>query len=267
MLRTSPLRRRVRANRALASRAALGCALLLLAGLAPAPASAAAERGLLVIQGAGGTTGVLEVPRRLQLAHPRPELAGGRSHAGFLLEPLDPEPGRARAFGAVVIRAFEDDTASTVGFISFEGELAPGRYRVTLLGDAPVRAVYRLANGNDPGLTLTPRTRLRTQFFGRAERLPAVRGMARVDLPGTLPKGRRAVQVALFAQDHQSELRMCATTERDCPTLLPLPLTGSREPQAVARLVPAAEQTRALRWWTEGFRLDNDRLRAAAIVF
>lgn len=255
------------------SRRLLLCSsVLVLAGLLPGTASAvpAPERGLLVIEGQGGRTGVLDVPRRIQLADPRPELTGGRSFAGFLVEPMNPEPARVRQFGAVAVRAFRDDTSSAVGMISFESELAPGRYRVTLLGDGPVRVSLPMADRNAEGLTLVPRTLIRTQFLGRAEALPMGRATARVDLPRTLAAGRRAIQVTLFAREHVSQLRMCATTEPQCPQTPPepLPVAGSAAgPQILPRLVEAAPQVRALRWWTDGVRLEDDRLRIAAIVF
>ena len=248
-------------------RVLLVAAAAVTAGLLTGPAAATdPEQGLLVVQGVGGTTTELVLDRDVRLADPRPELLGGRSHAGVLIEPVERVPGGQGMLGAVSVRAFSDGTGSAMALFGAESRLRPGRYTVTLLGEGVVRAAYDI--GGAPGIRIVPRRSLRAQFLGRAEPLPAPRSAARVDLPGTLPKDRRAIQVTLLQAQHASELRMCATTAPRCDSVTPLPLAGSTGgPQIIAQLVPASKDVRALRWSIDGTRLSADRLRAAAILF
>jgi hypothetical protein len=84
---------------------------------------------------------------------------------------------------------------------------------VTLLGQGPVRASYPLTNPDAPGVRVVPRTPLPMRFLGRAETLPMGSfGGARVELPGALPAGKRAIQVALRDRTSVEDFRMCATT-------------------------------------------------------
>jgi hypothetical protein len=247
-------------------RVVLLAAVAVTAALLAGPAAAAPEAGLLVVQGQGGTTTELVLQRELVLEDTRPDLIGGRSHAAVLIEPAEQALGGQGTVGAVSVRAFNDGTGSAVAVLGVESRLRPGRYTVSLLGDGVVRAAYRI--GDDPGISVAPRRVLRTQFLGRAEQLGSPRSAARVDLPGALPRDRRALQVTLLNAQHVSELRMCATGGQQCEALTPLPLAASAGgPQIVAHLVPAASEVRALRWRVDGTRLTADRLRAAAILF
>jgi hypothetical protein len=151
--------------------------------------------------------------------------------------------------------------------LGFTDRLHPGTYRVTLLGDGPVRASLPLGDPNGPGLRVVPRTPVRTSFLGRAEPLPAGNATAAVDLPRTLPKGRRAIQVLLLAELHVDQIRMCATTGEECGPRVVAPGTTDGSPQLLGELVAPQPFPRDLRWRVSGYRLEDDRLRAAAIVF
>jgi hypothetical protein len=236
----------------------------------PGAASAApeSERGLLVVEGQGGTTTTVEVEQEVVFRDPRPELSGGRSHAAVLIESAPDAPRPHTRIGAVRVTAFNDGTGQALGVLGFDGRLRPGSYRVTLLGDGPVRAALQLGNPDGPGLRVVPRTPSRTQFLGRAERLPSGDAAASVDLPRSLPKDRRAIQVLLLAEAHLDEVRMCATTGEQCPQRVVAPVSGTGgEPQILAQLVQPFPFPRGLHWSVEGYRLADDRLRAAAIVF
>lgn len=240
-----------------------------MAALLPGAASAGPEpeRGLLVVAGQGGTTTVVQVAREVDLGDPRPQLEGGRSHAGVLIESLEVAGGPPVRVGAVRVTAFRDGTQQAQALLGPDSRLRPGSYRVTLLGDGPVRAAYALSDPDGAGLRVLPRTPLRTQFFGRAEPLPAGSATAAVHLPRTLPRDRRAIQVLLLAAPHLDAVRMCATTGPDCDPRPVPPATADGGPQIVADLVQPAAQPRDLRWKVEGYRLADDRLRAAAIIF
>lgn len=253
------------------------------AALLSGPAAAEPQRGLLVVQGLGGSSAELVVARRVQLRHPLPELSGGGEYAAVLLEPVQREPGRAGVLGAVQVRAFSDGTSQQVAPLDVEDELPAGRYRVTLLGQGPVRAAYDMADPNAPGLVLSPRTRITPQFFGRAERLPSGYSTARVELPGSVPSGRRVVQVGLTEGVSADDYRMCVTTGSGCarrvlplcPSAVPCPAPEADlprprvtyQPSAVATLTAAGPAARSLVWSVQGYRQAPGRLRAAAIVF
>lgn len=265
MLWISAARRRLRAG---TSRSALVLACLAVASVLPGTASAAPEpeRGLLVVEGQGGTTTTLVVAQDVVLRDPFPSLSGGRSHAAVLIESAQDAP-RTR-IGAVRVTAFQDGTGEALAPLGADGQLRPGTYRVTLLGDGPVRAAYSLSDPNAPGLRVVPRTPTRTQFFGRAEELPAGQAARAVNLPATLPRNGRAIQVLLLAKTHVSQIRMCATTGEQCPARVVAPASGiDGSPQIVAQLVEPFPRPRGLQWSVDGYRLDADRLRAAAIVF
>ena len=259
-----------RGLRARTSRSALAVAALVVAAFLPGTASAGPEpeRGLLVLEGRGGTTTTLELEQEVAFRDPRPTLTGGRSHAAFLVESLDDGPRNRVLIGAVRVTAFRDGTGEALGVLGLVGRLDAGSYRVTLLGDGPVRASLQLADPDAPGLRVVPRTPFRTQFFGRAEPLPAGHATASVDLPRTLPKNRRAIQV-LLQQGGPSvgETRMCATTGEECRARVGGTGTTNGSPQVLSDVVAPFPFPRDLRWRVSGYRLEGDRLRAAAIVF
>ena len=254
------------------SRSALVVAALAVAAVLPGTASAGPEPepepGLLVLEGRGGTTTTLELEEEVAFRDPRPTLTRGRSHAAFLVESLDDGPRNRVLIGAVRVTAFRDGTGDKLGVLGLVGRLDRGSYRVTLLGDGPVRASLQLADPDGPGLRVVPRTPVRTQFLGRAEPLPAGHATASVELPRTLPKNRRAIQV-LLQQGGPSvgETRMCATTGEECRPRLGGTGTTDGSPQVLAEVVAPFPFPRDLRWRVSGYRLEDDRLRAAAIVF
>lgn len=262
------------------SRLVLLAALAVLAGLLPGTASAA-EAGLLVVQGRGGTTVDVRIDSR-PVVYPDPVVVeGGGDYAGALVEPLDVE-GPKIQLGAVLVRAFRDRTSDSVARAGV-GELPPGTYRVTLFGEGPVRVAWTLGEG-DRGVSVRPTRRIPVRFFGRAEPLAEGRSAGSVDLPGVLPAGRRALQIALLSGEAVADLRMCATTTASCEgrplpacppaplpcgdAVTPQPFTSTQGgPTALMRLHASAPEPRALRWSFDGYRLEPDRLRAAAIVF
>ncbi len=266
---------------AVSRRLLLAVAVLLLGALVPGTASAAPERGVLVVEGRGGTTTTLVVTEPISLRSAEATLTGGGEYAGVLLEPLDRQPQSGR-LGAVQIRAFRDSTRTVVTPLGADGAIEPGRYTVVLLGQGPVRASYPLQSPDAPGVRVVPRTPLPVRFLGRAEALPAGSfGKARVELPGALPAGRRAIQVALRDRTSVEDFRMCATSGSTCPGALPFappspvpappagaPLPGQAGPTATAVLHSPATTARALVWSVESsYQEADDRLRTAAIVF
>lgn len=262
------------------SRLVVLAALAVLAGLLPGTASAA-EDGLLVVQGRGGTTIDVRIDSR-PTVYPDPVVVeGGGAYAGALVEPLEVQGAKTR-LGAVLVRAFRDETRDSVARFGL-GELTPGTYRVTLLGEGPVRVTWKLGEGA-PGVSVTPTRRIPVRFFGRAEPLTEGRSTSSVDLPGALPAGRRALQIALLSGEAVGDLRMCATTTASCEgqplpacppaplpcgdAVTPQPYTSTQGgPTALMRLHESAPKPRALRWSFDGYRMEPDRLRAAAIVF
>lgn len=263
------------------SRSVLLLALVAVAGLLPGPASAAPEDGLLVVEGRGGTTVDVRIDSRPAVIHPVPQVLGGGDYAGALVEPLVVDSGWRTRLGAVVVRAFSDVTSDHVAAFG-AGQLPPGTYRVTLLGDGPVRVAWSLREA-DPGVRVVPTRRIPVRFLGRAEPLAEGRSVGRVDLPRALPAGRRALQVLLLAGEATGDVRMCATTAGSCdgqpPVCLPSPtpcahpavpepyVNPEGRPNGGVALVESASEDRALRWSFDGYRLEADRLRAAAIIF
>lgn len=263
------------------SRLVVLAALAVLAGLLPGTASADPQRGLLVVEGQGNRSAVVELPEGAQLRPPRPVLTGGDRYAGVVIESLS--DASWPVLTALVVRAFRDDTSAAQGFYGLPS-LEPGRYRVTLLGDAPVRAEWQLNDPEQPGIAVAPRTPVVARFLGRAEPLPADWGAARVDMPRALPAGKRALQVMTLVGTRVDEVMMCATAEDSCPRRTLPACPPSPAPCAVGdTAVPnrystgeasmnliynrAATDVRALRWAVEGYREEPDRLRAAAIIF
>lgn len=274
--------RPVREHRpAVSRRLLLAAAVLMPAALLPGAASAAPERGALVIEGRGGTTveWVLGDDDLLTLGSPVPTLAGGGPYAGVLLEALD--GSAADRTGAVQVRAFADRTRDVVAVFGSDVQLEPGRYRVTLLGQGPVRARYPLADRERDGLQITTRSRIPVTFLGRSEQLPLGQSSARVELPRSAAAGKRVLQVGLLDGTAVDDMRMCATDGGSCDNVAPVcppaapcqdpgsrrPRVGRGGPSAVAQLYPAALVARTLIWSASGYRLEDDRLRAAAIVF
>lgn len=260
--------RPVRVHRPGASpRLLLAAALLLPAALLPGAASAAPERGSLVVEGQGGTTTEWTLTGAMALlADPtRVELSGGGPYAGVLLERVG--GSQAERTGAVQVRAFADATKDVVVPLAVDNQLEPGRYRVTLLGQGPVRARYALQDRDREGLHVVPRTRIPVTFLGRAEQVDVGQSGARVLLPGALPAGRRAVQVALLDGTGVDDLELCATTEGSCGVGGRLVRVGTGDEQGFGRLHLAAPTARTLLWSVNGYRAETDRLRAAAIVF
>lgn len=265
------------------SRSVLLAACLTVAGLLPGTASAEAERGTLVVEGQGGSTVTFDVEQEVLFGQPFPELFGGRSHAAVLVEPVAVPDfgGRQVTFGAVRVQAFADETSEARASIGVAERMREGRYRISLLGDGPVRAVYQLRDREAPGIRVVPRTRLRTQFFGRAERLLDGRSRAEVALPDVVPAGARVIQVGLTVGTSVDDYRMCQTNERRCkgnplpacPPLLPcgddrLPTPRVGGDPSLWALLHQPQATRSgLHWSVDGFREEEGRLRAAAIVF
>ena len=254
--------------------------MLVLGALLPGTASAAPEAGLLVVEGRGGTTMTWVVTEPVTLRAPEATLLGGGAFAAVLITPSG-DTAQSGRLGAVQVRAFRDSTRNTVVPLGADGALEPGRYEVVLLGQGPVRASYPLADAGAPGVRLVPRTPLPVSFLGRAEVLTAGASKARVDLPGALPAGKRAIQVALRDRTSVEDFRMCATSGDACPGRLvpvtapvpglqavPAPLPGTGGPSAAALVHDRAPSARSLVWSVEGYYQDaDDRLRTAAIIF
>lgn len=261
----------------------LVAACLVVAGLLPATAVAQPqpEPGRVVVAGAGNRSAVVDIPQDIGVRAPGPALSGGGDYAAVVVERL--EGARYElVFTAALVRAFQDETAESQGFFG-AGTFSAGRYRLTLLGDGPVRAEWQMTGAERPGLLVTPRTPVAARFLGRAEPLGPELSGARVDLPQAVPAGRRVLQLILLTGTRADDVVMCATTADDCPRQdlpacppAPVPCsTGLRLPTWVSTgetsvgLVYGgpATQVRALRWDVEGYREVPDRLRAAAIVF
>lgn len=261
--------RPVRVQRpAVSRRLLLAAAVLLPAALLPGAASAAPERGFLVVEGQGGTTTewVLTGEPAVLRDPLRAELTGGGAYAGVLLEAVD--GSQADRVGAVQVRAFADGTKDVVAPFGVDNRLEPGRYRVTLLGRGPVRVRYALTDSARAGLQVVPRTRIPVTFLGRAEQVDFGQSSARVELPRAAAAGKRVVQVALLDGTGVDDLQICATTGSSCDDAgSRLARVGTGDPQAFARLHPAAPAARTLVWSVNGYRAETDRLRAAAIVF
>ena len=268
--------------RARSSRLVVLAALAVLAGLLPGTASADPQRGLLVVEGQGNRSATFEVPASTGFSMPMPDLTGGDRYAGVVLERL--YPTRSMLVSAsLFVRAFRDETGTAQAFQG-SGALEAGTYRVTLLGDGPVRAEWQLDNPDRPGIAVAPRTPVAARFLGRAEPLPPDLGSARVDMPRALPVGKRVLQALLLTGTRADSAVACATTEEDCPRQVlpacpPAPLScspvdaavptwvGTGEPAATLSYSAASTEVRALRWSVEGHREEPDRLRAAAIIF
>jgi hypothetical protein len=284
----TPLSRRrpVRAARPVVSaRGVVVAALLVLAGLLPGTASAAPEPGLLVVEGRGGTTATLDLKQTVVLGGDfRPTLLGGGDYAGVLITPVEPAPSRDRSpFGAVQVRAFRDSTRDTVSLVGGDPVLEQGRYEVVLLGQGPVRVTYELQDPQAPGVRVQPRTPVPVRFLGRADALPVNAPDARIEMPGALPAGKRAIQVALRDRTSVEDFRMCASTGQPCSSRalplcppspapcgqgVPTPFLVRSGPAASVLLHQPAPAARGLIWSVDGYYATaDDRLRAAAIVF
>jgi hypothetical protein len=264
------------------TRAALLAALAAVGLLATgATASDEPEPGLLVVEGRGGTTAVVTVdlPPGEDQADPfSTVITGGGRYAGALVEALEPSGGR---LGAVQVRAFGDATSDAVALVTASPWFRPGRYRVTLLGEGPVRVQWDL-NGS-AGLRVEPTAPLPVQFLGRSLPLPSGQVEDRIELPGALPAGKRAVLVLPDEGLRVVHKEACATTAGGecpdgpllpaCPTVgscptgdLELPVPASGEPQAGGTVVEAAPTVRSLLWTVEGYRDTPGKHRAAAVV-
>lgn len=253
---------------------ALAAALLGPAAVAGG-ASAAPERGLLVVEGRGGTTVDVVLAKDVYLRSLLPTFEGGGGFAVALVEEQRATQSRTgRRLGGVQVRAFGDGTQDAVAPLGVDGHLVPATYRVTLLGQGAVRATFPLTDPDAPNVVLRPRTPLRQQFLARAEALEGGVTSGRVDL-GTLAPGRRAVQVVLMKGTRVDDLRMCATTAPQCERYSPSLGQPGGASQISARLEPAAPESRSLRYSVSGYRgapdegqtFQGERLRAVAILY
>lgn len=277
-------RRVVRAHGPLPSRRVLVAAVVAVLGvLLPGTASAQAARGTVVVEGLGGSTTewVLEgeMPVHVNWSFPV-SLTGGGPYAGALFEPVDV---RSSPLGAVQVRAFGDQTREAVAKLGVQ--LSPGRYRVTVFGNGPVRVVLPNNDREAPGIRISTRTRIPVAFFGRSEDLAAGYDSARIDLTGALPAGKRALQLNLENGTRVGRFQTCATADTECerpllPFCLPSPApcelattrgpepgVSSGSPRAGAGLVRPEAVPRRLLWSFDGYRDSPGKLRAAAIVF
>jgi hypothetical protein len=248
----------------------LAAVLLLVTGVAAAPATAESEPGQLVIEGQGNTTTELVLDGEVFLRGLEPPvISGGGDYAGVLIERAAADWRAPQVVGGVQVRAFADGTQDATAVLGYANSLPEGRYRVTLLGEGPVRASFALAERAAPGLTVVPRERIPVRFHHRSEPLAVGPSTAAVALDRALPPGRRALQVALLRDAAVGAVRMCATAAAQCegPSLgrLAVPLPG--QPFAFASLVAPADEARSLLWASTGARAAEDRLRAAALVF
>ena len=245
------------------SRLVVLAALAVLAGLLPGTASADPQRGLLVVEGQGNRSAVVEIPEGTNLRVPMPVLTGGDRYAGVVLERLGPA-GPELVNASVIVRAFRDDTGAAQGSTG-TGALEAGEYRITLLGDAPLRAEWQLSDPDRPGVVVSPRTPVAARLLGRAEPLAPELSSARIDMPRALPAGKRVLQSLLLTGTRADSVAVCATTAEDCPrrTLpacppAPVPCPpvdaavptwlATGEPSMVMAYASASTEVRALRW-------------------
>ncbi|MBC7374702.1 MAG: hypothetical protein H7323_12000, partial [Frankiales bacterium] len=217
-------------------------ALVLAAALPVTAATAGTDDGLLVIEGAGNSTGelVLRAPADVDGAG---TLTGGDAYAGVLIEPVGASMGR---FGLLQVRAFRDGTQTALAQLGIAGRLEAGRYRVTVLGDRPVRATFALADTSAPVLRVRARTRLAVTFLGRAEEVPAGRSRAAVRFPRSLPAGKQALIGSLMRGVRIDDQQMCATRSTACRSGLPTSIATDDEALLTVLPVPATSQVRDL---------------------
>lgn len=242
-------------------RALVTAALALLAAL-PASASAA-DTGRLVVEGQGGTAGELVVSRATRLDPLSGVLRGGGDYAGVLVERVG---SSTVAVGALQVRAFRDGTQTASAPLGGAQELAPGRYRVTLLGQGTVRAVFALQDASAPSLRARTRARVPVQFLGRADLLLDGRSRGAIAFPRSVPSGRRVVVATLMRGVRVDDLRACVTTATTCPDRLPTSVGTDGRPELLATVVPSQRGVRNVVVSVDGYRQVADRLRAVAIV-
>ena len=245
-------------------RARAVAALMLAAALPMTAATAGTDDGRLIVEGAGNSTGelVLRAPVEVDGAG---TLTGGDAYAGVLIEPVGTSVGR---IGLLQIRAFRDGTQTALARIGDAGRLEAGRYRVTVLGDRPVRATFTLADTSAPALRVRTRARLAVAFLGRAEEVPAGRSRAAVRFTRSLPAGRQALIGSLMRGIRIDDQQMCATRENACPAGLPTSIAIDDEPKLNVVDVPATAQVRDVLYTVEGYyREEAEVLRAVALIF
>ena len=243
---------------------ALAAAALLVVGVVPAMASAAPERGVVVLSGPGGSTVELTVTQDVELDDTLGTLTGGDDYAGVLVEPVQ---RTASGFGLLQVRAFRDGTQTAVAPFGGPPQLRAGRYRVTLLGDGPVTARFPMADRSAPAVRVRATQRLPVQFLGRAETLAEGRSRAAIVFPNSLPRGKRALLATLMRGVRVEDLRTCAATTSTCPDSVRRQVGTDDSPALLPVAVTSSSAVRNLVFSVDGYREAPDDLRAVAIVF
>lgn len=142
-------------------RALLG-GLLLVAGLAPLRAEAAAPQGVLVVRGSASASVDITVKSTFvvhmgvfESAFTAPRVTTTGTYAGVWIEPIG-EPNDGTGFYTIPATDTPQGKRHVMGFDAYAKRFAPGRYRVYLVTDG--RTELRIqADGLARGLTLTPR--------------------------------------------------------------------------------------------------------------
>jgi hypothetical protein len=262
-------------------RPGLALAAAALVGTATLSPSSAAPVNAIVVQAARSAYVDVELtrPGRVQPARPMQVVGGGR-YASLLVMPLDPETGRAPiAAGETRLRDL-DDHRQVEGI----GDLRPGRYRLVVLTDRPVRLSLPLQDGSE-GVQATATRPVAVRYAVGTGTVAATLGAsgAEVRLPGAVPAGFQAHLTARVDGGARLEqTRVCAAAPRAAcrGRLLPLSPPSPLPPQPDAQApVPATDESYPLArvaadasareavLAVEGLRVEPSDLRLVALAF
>lgn len=216
----------------------LAC-LVAAAGLSPSASAAPPED--LVFEASRSAWTEIEVKERLVFSGP-PRFEGGGRTAGIAVELVPRRTGGSQ----IVAVGLAPVTAEPLLF-GFTGELLPGRYRVVMFGEQPLRVVVPL--GDPRGGRLVRPTRAVSTLIGVA-RTSAVDGVsaATARIRAVVPSGSQAF---LFRKaeggTRADQSRLCATVAASCPVGERLPALPSPLPR-IPLDVPESTDSVSGRW-------------------
>jgi len=200
-------------------RLALAMALVPALGfVALAPGARAAEDQLVI---RGDRSSVIDVSfeRGFAMSEPQMLVSGGGAWSGVVIESLTEK----NQLPSVILRVagLRDEAA----YSGRRGQFPPGRYRIRLLTDRPVKLSVPVAFG---GREVRPVRPIAVSARHGSGRVTAGLSDASFALTNAIPGGRRAVLVSAVSGVRAEDTRACAVTTRSCsrsalPAALPSP--------------------------------------------
>jgi hypothetical protein len=179
-----------------------------------APTAAADPSRELVIEASTSAWTEFELTEPLQVQQPIPRFEGGGRVFGIALEPVE-----RQAAGRIVAVAMSSITRTPMP-MGFTSQLPPGRYRLVVFAEEPIRVSIPLAEGGRVVRPTRPvTTMVRTATSTAADGVTAAAARA----TEAVPAGMGGFLFSRVDGDRVDQFRLCATKAATCPSnLLPV---------------------------------------------